>query len=169
MPFLRRTALARSRCFSASQRDRVSGVFPIPPCLPNARNPLLSKRFSGTAAGCRCLSGAAPAGLRSSPRHTTHPAALTQFGLNGRHAHHQVRPPLLHSRLGPSPQSGDSAAASAGERPGSSCHVAWSPAGRRSRGRGRRRMPAGLLGSHRQATPRPVAHQPQLGRQVVLS
>lgn len=65
MPFLRRIALARSRCFSGSQRAQVSGVSPTPPCLPNARNPLLLNRFSAAGAGCRCPSGVAPAGLRS--------------------------------------------------------------------------------------------------------
>lgn len=68
MPFLRRTALARSRCFSGSQRARVSGVFPTLPCLPNARSPLSPNRFSGTRAGCSCPFGVAPAGLRSLPR-----------------------------------------------------------------------------------------------------
>lgn len=65
MPFLRRMALARSRCFSGSQRAQVSGVSPTLPCLPNARNPLLLTRLSEAGAGCRCPSGVAPAGLRS--------------------------------------------------------------------------------------------------------
>lgn len=65
MPFLRRTALARSRCFSGSQRARVSGVFPTPPFLPNARNPLSPNIFSG--AGSRCPSEVAPMELRSPP------------------------------------------------------------------------------------------------------
>lgn len=66
MPFLRRTALARSRCFSGSQRAQVSRVSPTLPCLPNARNPLLLNRFSEAGTGYRCPSGVAPAGLRIS-------------------------------------------------------------------------------------------------------
>lgn len=65
MPFLRRTALARSRCFSGSQRARVSGVFPTPPCLPNAKNPLSPNIFSG--GGSKCPSEVAPVELRSPP------------------------------------------------------------------------------------------------------
>lgn len=55
-------------------------------------------------------SGARPGDTAARPGRDAHQAALTQLGLNGRYAHHHVRAPLLHSRRGPLPDPGYSAA-----------------------------------------------------------
>ena len=175
MPFLRRTALARSRCFSGSQRAQISGLIPIPPCLPNARSPLSEQIFwcgSGLQLPLRGRPSGAPepARERGSPpkqRPLPHRAALTQLGLNGRRTRHHVRAPLLHSRRDPLSQPGGSNAASPGGQPRSS-----RPAGPGSRDRGRS-MPIGIRGRHRLATPRRVAkprllaNPPPDGREAV--
>lgn len=113
-------------------------------------------------------SGARPGDQVARPgRDTPHRAALTQLGLNGRRARHHVRPPLLHNRRGPLPQSGDSTAASPEGQPLSSRCAVRGPAGAGSRGRRPYPGPAGIRGRHALATARRDAEPRLLALQVV--
>lgn len=102
---------------------------------------------------------------QAEPAHRT---ALTQLRLEGRRAHHHVRPPLLHSRRAPLPQPGDSAVASPGGRLRSSCHAARGLAGPGSGCRKPRGVPAGLHGRHGLATPRRVGKKQSAGQEAAF-
>lgn len=189
MPFLRRTALARSRCFSGSQRTQVSGVFsPLRRVsqTPGARSlrthfrdgsgmQLPSPGYPQQVSVARPGDQVARPGRDPPHAPGPHPAALTQLGLNGRRARHHVRSSLLHNRRGAFSQPGDSAAASPEGQPHRARCAVRGPARPGSRGRRPHPGRAGLSARHGPATARRDA-QPRLsvfgawaGREAVSS
>lgn len=136
MPFLRRAAFARARRFSGSQRVQVSGVFVTHSAVsPERQEPALVEHIIEVGSGMQVpLGGGRGRPPRQTPWGRTHAA-----GLNGRHAHHHVRPALSTAAGVCSPSRG-SAATSRGGRLRSLC-----PARPGSGGRGSHRAFAALL------------------------
>lgn len=166
MPFLRRTALAWSRCFSGSQR--VLGQ----PGLPHSAAFRALGGQERAAPKPLPLWGQDHGALGTNPRPQQparaetlmQPTALTQLSLNGRCARHQVGSPLLHGgdRAFPEPE-GRAAALPRGQ-PRSSCHAVGSRARLGPLGGHPHRMPVELPGRHDRPRPAPPMASSAQGR-----
>lgn len=146
MPFLRRTALARSRCFSGSQK--VLGQPGLPYSAPS--------RGLGGGRGLDLIPlplwGLDHGTLGPNPwpqqpasaEALMHPGTLTKLSLNGRCARHHVWSPFLHSGRRAFPEPEGRAAAPSGGQSCSSCRAVWGRARPGSLGGHPHRVPLGL-------------------------
>lgn len=165
MPFLRRTALAWSRCFSGSQK--VLGQ----PGLPHSA----AFRALGDRRGLHLkplpLWGQDHRALGPNPRPQQparaetlmHPTALTQLSLNGRCARHQVGSPLLHGGGRAFPEPEGRAAALCRGQPRGSCHAVGSRARLGPLAGRPHRVPAELPRRHDRPRPTPPVASPAQG------
>lgn len=166
MPFLRRTALARSRCFSGSQKVLSQPGLPRPAAsqaLSGGRwlhlKPLpLWGQDHGTP-------GPKPWPQQPAPAETLmQTAALTKLSLNGRCARHHVRSPLLHSSGRAFPETEGCAAAPSGRQSRSFCCAIGGRARLGPLGGHLHRVPPELRGRHAPPRPAPPEASPARGR-----